>query len=162
MESRAPLLLNHNVFVTAGHDEYWSATQRANVEAARDHGVNMAFFTGNEVFWKTRYESSIAGPSTALRTLVSYKDSHFDAPVDPLAPAVTTGTWRDSRFRPPGTPAQAENALTGQYFIVNSGTADIKVPAQYKQLRLWRNTSVANLAVGCDQDARAQSRHARL
>ena len=25
-----------------------------NVEAARDAGVNLAFFSGNEVFWKTR------------------------------------------------------------------------------------------------------------
>ncbi len=30
------LLTNHKTFMTAGHDEYWSGTQRANVEAARD------------------------------------------------------------------------------------------------------------------------------
>ena len=45
----------------SGHDEYWSGTQRANVEAARDEGVNLAFFSGNEVFWKTRGEPSIDG-----------------------------------------------------------------------------------------------------
>ena len=52
------LLLNHKVFVSSGHDEYWSGRQRANVEAARDAGVNLAFFSGNEVFWKTRWEPS--------------------------------------------------------------------------------------------------------
>src|SRR5215469_13384429 len=48
----ASLIEQHKVFMTAGHDEYWSGTQRANVTAARDAGVNMAFFSGNEVFWK--------------------------------------------------------------------------------------------------------------
>ena len=58
-------LLEHKVFLSVGHDEYWSAAQRANVEAARDAGVNLAFFSGNEVFWKTRWEPSTAdGGST--------------------------------------------------------------------------------------------------
>lgn len=30
------LLLNHKTFLSVGHDEYWSAAQRANVAAARD------------------------------------------------------------------------------------------------------------------------------
>ncbi len=54
VSTRAPLLLNHKVFMSVGHDEYWTADQRANVEAARDAGVNLAFFSGNEMFWKTR------------------------------------------------------------------------------------------------------------
>ena len=53
------LLLNHKIFVTAGHDEYWSKEQRDNVEAARNAGVNCAFFTGNEVYWKTRWETDV-------------------------------------------------------------------------------------------------------
>jgi len=44
-ETRGPLLRNHKVFVSSGHDEYWSGTQRANVEAARDQNhLNLAFF----------------------------------------------------------------------------------------------------------------------
>ena len=61
------------------------ATQRANVEAARDAGVNLAFFSGNEVFWKTRWENSIDGSSTPYRTLVCYKETHADAKIDPDA-----------------------------------------------------------------------------
>ena len=57
---------NHKVFLSVGHDEYWSGGQRANVEAARDAGVHLAFFSGNEVFWKTRWEPSIDGSSTAV------------------------------------------------------------------------------------------------
>ena len=62
-------LLEHRAFLSVGHDEYWSATQRANVTAARDAGVNLAFFSGNEVFWKTRWEDN-------RRTLVTYKETH--------------------------------------------------------------------------------------
>ena len=56
----------------------------ANVEAARDAGVNLAFFSGNEVFWKTRWENSIDGSSTPYRTLVCYKETHANAKIDPL------------------------------------------------------------------------------
>ena len=38
-----------------GHDEYWSGQQRTNVEAARDAGVNLQFWSGNEVYWRTRW-----------------------------------------------------------------------------------------------------------
>ena len=63
-------LLEHAVYLSVGHDEYWSGGQRANVEAARDAGVHLAFFSGNEVFWKTRWEPSIDGSATPNRTLV--------------------------------------------------------------------------------------------
>jgi hypothetical protein len=142
------LLLNHKVFMSSGHDEYWSPGQRANVTAARDAGVNLAFFSGNEVFWKTRWAASTDGSNTPYRTLITYKETHFNAPTDPQDPPTWTGTWRDPRFSPPADGGLPENALTGQYFIVNSGTTDIQVPAQYSKLRLWRNTSIASLAPG--------------
>ena len=59
--------------------------QRANVEAARDAGVHLAFFSGNEVFWKTRWENSIDGSGTPYRTLVCYKETQADAKIDPTA-----------------------------------------------------------------------------
>ena len=90
--TRGSLLLNHKTFLSSAHDEYWSGDQRANVEAARDAGVNLAFFSGNEVFWKTRWEPSIDGSSTAGRTLVTYKETHYDAPTDPQDPPTWTGT----------------------------------------------------------------------
>ena len=77
------LILNHKVFLSVGHDEYWSGPQRANVEAARAAGVHLAFFSGNEMFWKTRWENSIDGSGTAYRTLVCYKETHANAKIDP-------------------------------------------------------------------------------
>ena len=38
------------LFISVGHDEYWSGPQRAAVEAARDAGTHLAFFSGNEVY----------------------------------------------------------------------------------------------------------------
>ena len=146
--TRGSLLLNHKVFLSTGHDEYWSGDQRANVLAARNAGVNLAFFSGNEVFWKTRWEPSIDGSNTAGRTLVTYKETHYDAPTDPQDPPTWTGTWMDPRFSPPADGGQPQNALTGQLFTVNAGTTDITVPAAYSKLRFWRNTRVASLASG--------------
>jgi hypothetical protein len=129
---------DHRIFLSVGHDEYWSGGQRANVEAARDAGVNLAFFSGNEIFWKTRWEND-------HRTLVSYKETHANAKIDP-APGVWTGTWRDPWFSPPADGGRPENALSGTIFTVNSGTRALQVPAADGRLRLWRGTSVANQA----------------
>jgi hypothetical protein len=146
-DRRGDLIRNHKIFLSVGHDEYWSGAQRANVEAARDAGVHMAFFSGNEVYWKTRWENSIDGSGTAYRTLVNYKESHNDAKTDPAAE--WTGLWRDPRFSPPSDGGRPENALTGQIFGVNDGaTTAIRVPAEDGKMRFWRNTSIATLPSG--------------
>jgi hypothetical protein len=73
--SRGQELLEHRTFLSVGHDEYWSNQMRNTVETARDGGVNVAFFSGNEIFWKTRWEPSITGAMTPFRTLVCYKET---------------------------------------------------------------------------------------
>jgi hypothetical protein len=145
LDQNPALVKNHKLFVSSGHDEYWSAAERGAVESARDAGVNLAFFSGNEVFWKTRWTGSSDGTNTPYRTLVSYKETHFDSPVDPQDPTTWTGTWIDPRFSPPADGGNPQNALTGQLFQVNSGSSDIKVPASYANLRFWRNTQAAAL-----------------
>jgi len=40
-------LLRANTIVSVGHDEYWSLDQFKHLCAARDAGVNLAFFSGN-------------------------------------------------------------------------------------------------------------------
>jgi len=147
-DRRGAEILEHQVFLSVGHDEYWSAGQRANVEAARDGGVHLAFFSSNSIFWKTRWENSIDGSGTPYRTLVSYKETHANAKIDPL-PNVWTGTWRDPRFSPPADGGRPENELKGTIFTVNCCRQDaITVPETFGRLRFWRNTSVATLAPG--------------
>jgi fibronectin type 3 domain-containing protein/regulation of enolase protein 1 (concanavalin A-like superfamily) len=140
-------LRTHKVFLSVGHDEYWSGGQRANVEAARGAGVHLAFFSGNDVFWKTRWENSIDGSNTSYRTLVCYKETHEDAKTDPTAS--WTGTWRDPRFSPPSDGGRPENALTGTLFMVNAYRMDpIVVSAAEGKHRFWRNTGIDQLAPG--------------
>jgi Domain of unknown function (DUF4082)/Fibronectin type III domain/Bacterial Ig domain len=148
VDSNGALLKNHKIFISSAHDEYWSPGQRANVAAAAAAGVSLAFFSGNEMFWKTRWGPSTDGSNTPYRTLTSYKETHYNAQVDPQDPPTWTGAWADPRFSPPGDGGAPSNALTGQQFLVNSGTADLKVPSTYSKLRFWRNTSVAKLASG--------------
>ena len=149
-----PLIKNHKVFMDAGHDEYVSGQARANIEAARDAGVNLAFFSGNEVFWKTRWVNSSDGTNTPFRTIICYKETLAFAKLDPQDPPTWTGTWRDPTFSPPADGGKPENALTGTIFMVN-GTGDdnpgnltIKVPAEDGKMRFWRNTAAATLAPG--------------
>jgi hypothetical protein len=152
--ARSPSLLNqHKIFTSTGHDEYWDTTARANIEAARGSGLNLIFMSGNEVYWKTRWEPSIDGSSTPYRTLVCYKETRYNAPLDPLDASPTwewTGTWRDPRFSPPADGGRPENNLTGTIFQVDSWRSDaIEVPYAMSGLRFWRNTpNVSTLPSG--------------
>lgn len=139
-------LLEHDLFLSVGHDEYWSIEQRANVEAARDAGVNLAFWSGNEVYWRTRWEPSLDSTPDDYRTMVSYKESKANSPADPSDE--WTGTWRDWRAMNPNGP-EPENSLTGTIFVVNSYREDtISVSSDYSRLRFWNNTDIENLAPG--------------
>lgn len=144
------LIKNHKVYMDTGHDEYWSGPHRANVQAARDAGVNLAFFGGNQMFWKTRWENSIDGSNTPNRTLVCYKETLAFAKIDPSP--TWTGTWRDFTLSPPSDGGLPENNLMGTLFMVNGtgpdndGSLQIQVPAADGKMRFWRNSAVANLS----------------
>jgi hypothetical protein len=92
-------LSNHRVFLSVGHDEYWSEEMRNAVERARDRGVNLGFFSANTAFWRVRLESASNG--SANRVMACYKDPQVP---DPVAP---TYLWRGPQNRRP------ENALLG-------------------------------------------------
>ncbi len=161
---RGEELFEHEVFISVGHDEYWSGEQRANVEAARDAGVHLAFFSGNEVYWKSRWESSIDQSQTEFRTMVTYKETVDGAPTDPSDE--WTGTWRDPRFQccglggclgcpGPSGGGKPENALTGTIFTANqiksnevNFATNMTVSSDYSALRFWRDTEIAELQQG--------------
>jgi len=100
-------LLGFKGFMSTGHNEYWSKPMYDNVQAARDGGVNLAFFGANAVYWQVRYEPSAAGVPN--RILVCYKDSS----IDPVQGPTTTVRWRDLN-RP-------EQALMGVQFSDENG-----------------------------------------
>lgn len=140
VERNSQPITNHRIFLTVGHDEYWSAQQRANVEAARDSGVSLAFFSGNEMFWKTRWEGS-------YRTLVTYKETLHDLEiprkVDPSS--AWTGTWRDPSYSPPSDGGRPENAVTGTLPMVDAWSfMPLTVSAEAGQMRFWANTTASH------------------
>src|SRR5260370_16728849 len=98
--------------MAVGQGEYWSGGQRANVEAARAAAVNLTFFSGNEVFFKTRWEPSIDGTNTPYRTLVCYKETFVNAVIDPKDPPTWTGIWQDGRLSPTPAAFRPQNQVT--------------------------------------------------
>ncbi|WP_250002934.1 DUF4082 domain-containing protein [Actinoplanes sp. M2I2] len=141
-------IADHDIFLSVGHDEYWSGAERASVEAARDAGTHLAFFSGNEVYWRTRWENSKDGAGESHRTLVCYKET-WDGTKSDDSSEESTATWRDPRFSPPsqggGLP---ENALTGTLFMANSDDLTLAVPAAQGRNRFWRHTDAAGQDAG--------------
>jgi len=112
------------VFLSVGHDEYWSWQMREHVEAARDRGVHLAFLGANVCYWQIRFESNQRGD--ADRTIVAYKEAASD--LDPLATdgrpqnnRQITGRWRE---RPTSRP---EERLVGVMYAADPVDADIVV-----------------------------------
>jgi hypothetical protein len=145
-------LTNHEAFLSVGHDEYWSGQQRKNVEAARDAGVDLQFLSGNEMYWRVRYEQSPADPAgNDHRTLVSYKETWSHQKIDPSTE--WTGTFRDPRFASVedggGVP---ENALTGTAYVVNYGDMPVTVDDREGDLSLWRDTGLEDLPDGATEE----------
>src|SRR5207344_904132 len=135
---------------------------RNSVEAAKTAGKNLAFFSGNEIYWKTRWENSVDGSSTPFRTLVCYKEGTLPTPAENQCggkcdPSTEwTGLWRDGCAFPAGNACKPENALSGN-ISWDGHTSAITVPDTYKNLRFWRNTSIATLAPGQTATLAAQT-----
>ena len=143
--TNAGLLLNTKAYIDVGHDEYWSQSQFANVKAAADAGVNLAFLSGNQSYWDTALAPSFDSSHTANRTVVEYKDIWSGTQLDPNGTSNGgAGLFRDPVYGP-GTP---ENSLSGTIFTVDGMVGrpldNISIPAAMSQLRFWRNTSIAS------------------
>jgi hypothetical protein len=108
-------LYNQNVFLSAGHDEYWSMEMFDNVVNARDNGINLAFFSANTAYWRVRFEPSSTGE--ANRVMVSYK---LDWGLDPVAQAdvsQATTLFRSAELNKP------ENSLMGVMYVGDYGSS---------------------------------------
>jgi hypothetical protein len=101
------LLDGASALVSLGHDEYWTPAERANVTAARDAGVNLAFLGANAMFRRTRLQSSAVG---AAREVVCYKTDYRADPAYAKDPAEVTSDWRE----PPNS--DPESSLTGTLY----------------------------------------------
>ena len=115
--SRHPeLLLQHKAVLSMGHDEYWSKSMRDGMEAARDHGVNLAFFGANAAYRQIRLDASANGPD---RHEINYRSSRD--PISSTDPDQTTVSFREAPVNRP------ENTMIGQQYECNPVRADMVV-----------------------------------
>jgi hypothetical protein len=137
------------VFISSGHDEYWTQSQRSNIVQARDNGIHLAFLSGDTCFWQSRFASGSElqgiAPHGERRLLVCLKEPVNDrrGRIDILASAGWTGYWGEPDT---GSGNTVETDLTGLGWKVRStnrskhSTVRIEVPASYTNHKLWRNT----------------------
>src|SRR6266704_829047 len=119
-------LLNYRGLLSVGHDEYWSKAMYDAVIAARDAGVNLAFFGADAAAWQVRFEPSSSGVPN--RVLVCYRDATIDPITDP---SLKTVQWRDPPLNRPeqtmmGVQYTGEvpwnNGAYVPYVVTNSGS----------------------------------------
>lgn len=70
-----PGLLRGKVFLSVGHDEYWTQQMFDNVSRARDQGLNLAFFSGNSVSGRVELLPATDGrPNRVIRYVDRFKN----------------------------------------------------------------------------------------
>ncbi len=137
---RGELLLNHKVFLSVGHDEYWSLRMRNTVETALTQGISLAFFGANAMYWQVRLYGSA-----------------FDAAAD--AAAANAVLAAAAAGAPPAAVSAAAGALVSYGTSLEDGlSAEPRIVVSYKELAAadplggvenkrvttnWRNDPVA-------------------
>lgn len=105
LEFYPELLSQYRLVLSIGHDEYWSAPMRDNLEAFIAGGGNVAFLSGNTCCWQVRSEA-------AGRALTCWKQNYT---LDPLFrngdPKLLSTAWSHHLIGRP------ENTLTGVGFL---------------------------------------------
>ncbi len=99
----------YSLFLSVGHDEYWSSGMRDAVEGFIGRGGHAAFLSGNTSFWQVRLEDRT--PEGPAATMVGYKGQLKKDPVfgtDRVAEL--TSMWSDHLIERP------ENHMTGVSF----------------------------------------------
>ncbi|AZQ58493.1 hypothetical protein EJ994_06605 [Maribacter sp. MJ134] len=68
---------NIKIFLSNGHDEYWTYEMRQNLTKARNTGTNLAFFSSNTMYWQIRLEDNPL-TSRLCGTIVCFKERDLD------------------------------------------------------------------------------------
>jgi hypothetical protein len=92
LELRPEVLDGHRLYLSVGHDEYWSRGMREAVERATGAGANAAFLTGNTCYWQVRFTDE-------ARRMTCFKYGADDDPVVGTPDErLITSAWVDRRI----------------------------------------------------------------
>lgn len=64
------VLAARKMWMDSGHDEYWTREMWDNLEQARDVGLSLAWFSGNDLSWQVRLERGVSGKNDKM---IAYK-----------------------------------------------------------------------------------------
>ncbi|HEY2734252.1 MAG TPA: N,N-dimethylformamidase beta subunit family domain-containing protein, partial [Polyangiales bacterium] len=114
-EARPELLDGRKLYLSVGHDEYWSSGMRDTVEGHVARGGNALFLSGNTCFWQVRFEDEGA-------TMVGYKGRALrEDPLREREPRLLTSMWSDPRIGRPETKLTGLTFSRGGYHRVAGG-----------------------------------------
>jgi hypothetical protein len=107
----------YDLVLGVGHDEYWSAGQRATLEEHVHRGGHYVSLSGNTMFWQVRLEDQ-------GRAMVCHKYSahETDAVVGTDAQATMTGMWCDPLVGRPETALLGAGSAYGLYSRFGAAT----------------------------------------
>jgi len=108
LETNPNVLTGHRVFVNTGHDEYYSDTMKNRIKSAIDSGVNMAFFSANNIYFRVTWDANAGGAPnrrihcdkgalTGLAT-VEYRNLATPAPENALTGVLQNGVASDRPY----------------------------------------------------------------
>ena len=118
LEQHPEILDAPRLYVSAGHDEYWSWGMRDALDAFVGRGGNGAILSGNTSFWQMRFDPGHRG-------MTGYK---YRADEDPVLGTADerflTGCWSDRRIGRPETSTIGLTFTRGGYSRYGLGAAE--------------------------------------
>jgi hypothetical protein len=117
LEHDPGVVAGYDLVLGVGHDEYWSAGQRATLEQHIRGGGNYVTLSGNTMFWQVRLEDG-------GRAMVCHKYAAHE--VDPVvgtgAQATMSGMWADPLVGRPETAVIGAGSAYGLYSRFGAAT----------------------------------------
>ncbi|WP_158592187.1 RICIN domain-containing protein [Noviherbaspirillum sedimenti] len=115
LHENSAVLQQAKAFVSAGHDEYYSKAMWDRLVQARAAGINLAFFSANQIYWQVRFVDGAYGATKKNRIMICYRGGG-----DP----VTDNNLTTDQFRFLGRP---EAGLVGNQYVTDPVVGDITI-----------------------------------
>ncbi|MDE0319263.1 MAG: hypothetical protein OXI97_05225 [Acidimicrobiaceae bacterium] len=125
LHSRPDLLDGRRLYISIGHDEYWTEAMRDHVENWIEAGGAAAFFSGNTAFWQVRFGDD--------DRVIGYKlDFHLDPVMGTDAEHTVSTMWSDPLTGRP------ESEMTGVSFTRGGYAHCRRAPKGSGGYTIWR------------------------